>query len=256
MFAQTGLQVLRYEPHATMAPHDHDHGSMNIIVGGDFQERIGRSERSYARGQIAFCPAGVTHSQTFGKAGARQIIFRPQDSWLAYLTDCNISLDDAPYTGAPSFHHLGDRLLQEIAHKDDFSALSCEGILLEIIVALGRNGAPSLSRGPRAPAWLRAAHDFLHANASAPLDMARIARVAGRHEIHVAREFRRFYGTSLGAFQRQLRVENAAQLLAAAKLSISEIALDCGFASHSHLCREFKARFGVTPSRYRSNTTS
>ena len=84
--------------------------------------------------------------------------------------------------------------------------------------------------------------------------MARIARAADRHEIHVAREFRRFYGTSVGAYQRRLRVEKAAQMLAAAKLSISEIALDCGFASHSHLCREFKSRYGVTPSRYRAGT--
>jgi AraC-like DNA-binding protein len=35
------------------------------------------------------------------------------------------------------------------------------------------------------------------------------------------------------------------------QISISEIAHSCGFASHSHLCREFKAHFGVTPSQFR-----
>jgi len=256
MFAHTGLHVTRYEPRTTMAPHEHDHISLNIVVAGGFQERIGKDERNYARGQIALCPAGVTHSQTFGAAGARQIIFRPQESWLAYLEDCNINLDDAPYTGAPSFHHLGNRLLNEIAHRDDFSALACEGILLEIIAALGRNGAPSVPRqdGTQAnpPAWLRAARDCLHENLAAPLSMVRIAQAAGRHEIHVAREFRRFYGTSIGAYLRQLRTEKAAQMLAATADPITDIALDCGFASHSHLCREFKAHFGVTPSRYRA----
>src|SRR5580704_14995664 len=79
------LQVSRYEPHTSMAPHNHAFASMNIIVAGEFEERIGKSERRYARGQIAFCPAGVTHSQTFGKSGARQIIFRPLESWLGYL---------------------------------------------------------------------------------------------------------------------------------------------------------------------------
>jgi AraC family transcriptional regulator len=254
MFAQTSLHITSYEPLAAMAPHDHSYGSMNIVVGGDFLERIGKSERSYARGQIAFCPAGVTHSQKFGASGARQIIFRPQDSWLAYLADCNMNLADAPYTGAPSFHHLGDRLLEEITHKDDFSPLACEGILLEIIAALGRNGATAnIATNP--PSWLRAARDFLHENAGAPFSMARVAQAAGRHEIHVAREFRRFYGTSVGAYLRRLRTEKAAQLLAATEDAITDIALGCGFASHSHLCREFKARFGVTPSRYRAQTT-
>ena len=106
-----------------MAPHEHDLASLNIIVAGDFQERIGNDDRVYARGQIAFCPAGVTHSQKFGRTGARQIIFRPQDAWLAYLADCNINLADAPYTGSPAFRHLGDRLLDELARKRRFLRL-------------------------------------------------------------------------------------------------------------------------------------
>jgi AraC family transcriptional regulator len=253
MFA--ALNVMQYQPHGAMAPHAHDHASLNIIVAGGFQERIGKDDRVYARGQIAYCPAGVTHSQKFGKDGARQIIFRPQDSWLAYLTDCNINLADAPYTGAALFHHLGDRLLDEMAHRDDFSPFACEGILLEIIAALGRNGA-TVNTSANPPSWLRAAREFLHENADASFSMARVAQAAGRHEIHVAREFRRFYGTSVGAYLRRLRTEKAAQLLAATQQTITDIALDCGFASHSHLCREFKARFGVTPSRYRARTTS
>lgn len=253
MFA--AVQILHYQPHGAMAPHEHDHASLNIIVAGDFQERIGNDDRVYARGQIAFCPAGVTHSQKFGRTGARQIIFRPQDAWLAYLADCNINLADAPYTGSPAFRHLGDRLLDELARKDDFSAFVCEGILLEIIAALGRNGATQ-NTPAIPPSWLRAARDFLHENVDAPFSMARVAQAAGRHEIYVAREFRRFYGTSVGSYLRGLRTDKAAQLLAATRDPITDIALDCGFASHSHLCREFKARFGVTPSRYRARTTS
>jgi AraC family transcriptional regulator len=251
MFA--ALNVMQYQPHGAMAPHEHDHASLNIVVAGGFQERIGKDDRVYARGQIAFCPAGVTHSQKFGKGGARQIIFRPQDSWLAYLSDCNINLADAPYTGSPSFRHLGDRLLDELARQDDFSPFACEGILLEIIAALGRHGATANSAATP-PSWLRAAREFLHENAGAPFNMARIAQAAGRHEIHVAREFRRFYGTSVGAYLRGLRTDKAAQLLAATQDPITDIALACGFASHSHLCREFKARFGVMPSRYRART--
>jgi AraC family transcriptional regulator len=81
--------------------------------------------------------------------------------------------------------------------------------------------------------------------------MAQIARAAGRHEIHVAREFRRFFGCSAGTYMRRLRTEEAERMLLKRSVSISEIALTCGFASHSHLCREFKAHFGVTPSEYR-----
>src|SRR5580700_4557666 len=139
MLGQTRLRISRYQPHAAMAPHHHEEASMNIVVHGDFCERIGNDERSYARGHAAFFPAGMTHSQRFGAAGARQIIFRPHDSWLDYLADCKARLDDAPHTYSTIFHNLGDRLLEEMHNADEFSAVACEGILLEIVAAFGRN---------------------------------------------------------------------------------------------------------------------
>ncbi|MGH6878276.1 MAG: helix-turn-helix transcriptional regulator [Rhizomicrobium sp.] len=225
---------------------------MNIVVGGGFLERIGRGERNYARGHAVFLPAGMTHSQLFGATGTRQIIFRPQDSWLAYLADCNTKLEEAPHFNARSFRQFGDRLLAEMRNDDGFSAIAREGILLEIVAAFGRAGASGGARATR-PAWLMAARDFLHENAHAPVSLAELARAVGRHEVHLAREFRRYYGVSVGTYLRQLRTEEAARRLLEPRTTISTIALDCGFSSHSHLCREFKAYFGVTPRQYRSH---
>ncbi len=127
MFAQTDLRISRYPPHTEMAPHQHDEASMNIVVSGNFLERVS-------------------------------------------------------------------------------------------------------------------------------LIMAQIAREAGRHEIHLAREFRRFFGIPVAAYLRRLRIEQAERLLLKPQIPIGEIAQSCGFASHSHLCREFRSHFGVAPSEYRSRS--
>jgi AraC family transcriptional regulator len=251
MFSPSNLRIAEYEPHAAMAPHRHDDASFGVIVSGDFVERIGRGERNYATGCVSFGPAGIVHSQSFGAMGARQIIFRPQDAWLAYLADCRLGLDDAPYVHAAIFRELGQRLLNEMHNDDDFSLVACEGIVLEIVAAFGRAGTV-VSSSPAPPAWLRRARDFMQENAFSPIGMKQIARAAGRHEIHLAREFRRFFGVSIGAYLRQLKAERAADLLLHARTDITEIALHCGFASHSHLCRVFKAHFGITPSQYRA----
>jgi AraC family transcriptional regulator len=251
MFAQTGLRISRYPPLSEMSPHQHDEPSMGVVVSGVFLERIGNDERTYSRGTASFCPAATTHSQQFGATAVRQIIFKPDDSWLEYLADCKASLDNAPHTQSAAFRDLGDKLLGELRQDDGFSLLACEGIMLEIVAAFGRNSTATQAT-TKPPPWLRAAREFMHENACASLTMARISREAGRHEIHVAREFRRFFGYSVGEYLRRLRIEQAEQLLLRPQISISEIALRCGFASHSHLCREFKARFGITPSEYRS----
>jgi AraC family transcriptional regulator len=220
-------------------------------VSGVFLERIGSDERTYSRGTASYCPAATTHSQVFGATGVRQIIFKPDSSWLDYLADCKARLDEAPHTHSATFRDLGDKLLGEMHQDDGFSPLACEGIMLEIIAAFGRKRAATAATASP-PAWLRAAREFMHENAFVSLTMAQIAREAGRHEIHLAREFRRFFGIPVGAYLRRLRIEQAERFLLKPQISIGEIAQSCGFASHSHLCREFKAHFGVAPSEYRS----
>jgi AraC family transcriptional regulator len=250
MFTETGLRIVTYHSCVAMAPHVHDEPSFGIVVNGGFHERIGTNERAYKRGHIGFCPAGMIHSQQFGAGGARQLIFTPKAEWLDYLADCKLKLGDAPYVGSDAIGRLADRLLDESRNADAFSIAAREGILLEIIAFFGRGTENPRDRNP--PAWLVAARDFIHENGLAPLSMATIAKAAGRHEIHLAREFRRYFGMSVGGYLRRLRIEHAARLLRQPDMTISEIALDCGFASHSHLCREFKAQFGVTPSEFRT----
>lgn len=192
------LRSKRYAPHLFMAPHAHEAPVLRIVVDGAFTERIGRCERHYAGGTATLSPAGVLHAQTFGSEGARAVIAVPQSAWLEYLADVRIDLAALPYASSPDLRILGQRLCAEAVHGDALSGLACEGLLLEAIVALARRNAAA-PRAARAapPAWLRRAQDFMHQHAHEPLTLARIAQAAGRHEIHLAREFRRHFGRTV-----------------------------------------------------------
>ena len=251
MTTQTDVCVRQYAPRLVMPQHSHAEPLMSIVIGGGFRETIGKSERFYSHGHIAFFPPGYAHAQDFGPAGARQIIFQPQRDWLAYLDDCGTRLETAPYTKGAEFSVLGGRLLQEIQHDDALSGMARHGILLEIVAAFGRNRSDN-SFVSHVPAWLGRAREFLEDNACRPVTLRDVARAAGRHETHLAREFRRHFGTSVTGYLRRLRIQEAARLLADDGREISEVALDCGFSSHAHLAREFRLYFGTTPSAYRS----
>jgi AraC family transcriptional regulator len=252
VLAATQLRLSHYRAGTAMSPHEHDEPSIGIVLSGAFLERIGKDERTYSKGTASYCPAATAHSQVFGHVAVRQVIFTLDDSGQDYLQDCKAGLGEAPHYRSAMFSELATRLLNEMRHNDRFSRIAREGILLEVIAAFGRNKAATATT-PKPPPWLRAAREFMHENPCVPLTMAQIAQEAGRHEIHLAREFRRFFGCSVGTYMRRLRIDRAEQLLLEPDATISEVALNCGFASHSHLCREFKVRFGVTPSEYRSD---
>jgi len=251
MNARTDVCVRDYGPREVMPPHGHTDPLISIVMRGAFREKFENSERLYSPGHAAFFPAGRIHAQDFGASGARQIIFRPQQDWLAWLSDCGTELETAPYTKGPEFGLLADRLLMELENGDPLSGMAREGILLEIIAAFGRGDSRGRQASP-APQWLRKTRDFLHDNACRSITLGEVARAAGRHETHVAREFRRCFGTSVVGYLRRLRIQRAAQLLAGDELAISAVAFDCGFSSHSHLSREFRLFYGITPTVWRS----
>jgi AraC family transcriptional regulator len=233
-----------------MERHAHAAATLTVVVQGAFVERLGRNERAYRRGSVAFLPAGREHAQTFGEAGARQVTFEPTTEWVDYLADSHIALADGPFASASAYGRIGDRLARELRQPDAFSAMACEGLMLGLVAAFARRGRSEAATAAP-PLWLRAARDFVTENALEPLSLAAVAEAAGRHEIHLAREFRRHFGQSVGAYQRRLRIEHATRLLGETRLSLSEVALDSGFSSHAHLCREFRAQMGVTPSEFR-----
>lgn len=69
---------------------------------------------------------------------------------------------------------------------------------------------------------------------------------------HVMQEFQ----MSPSDLLREKRLEYAAELLVANKLSVQQVADKTGFESPAHFCRAFKRRYGVVPSHYADQTVN
>jgi AraC family transcriptional regulator len=72
-------------------------------------------------------------------------------------------------------------------------------------------------------------------------------------QFHFSHLFKQSIGTSPHQYLIQQRIERAKQLLKQTDRSIIDIALECGFNSHSHLSKQFRQLAGMTPRAYRSN---
>jgi AraC family transcriptional regulator len=80
------------------------------------------------------------------------------------------------------------------------------------------------------------------------LDLSEVARVSASH---LKTLFKRSMGVPVHEYVIQRRVERAKQLLQGSKLSISQIAIDSGFAHPSHMARCMRRVLGVTPKTLR-----
>jgi AraC-like DNA-binding protein len=69
---------------------------------------------------------------------------------------------------------------------------------------------------------------------------------------HLSRTFRHTTGMSLRRYVARLRIWMAAERLANGARDLTDLALDLGFADHSHFTNTFRKEWGVPPSRFRA----
>lgn len=88
------------------------------------------------------------------------------------------------------------------------------------------------------------------------LKLAELAQQINFSRSYLCYRFKQTTGISLHQYIIRQRVYRAKGLLESSSMSLSEIALCCGFYNHSHLTRAFKRLLGVSPSAFRVRMTN
>jgi AraC-like DNA-binding protein len=114
-------------------------------------------------------------------------------------------------------------------------------------VAINRSHAVAVSL----LAHLRRARDHIDRNYREPLDLDRLARVAGMSKYHFARSFEATYGETPIRYLTRRRIERAQDLLRVANLTVTEVCMAVGFSSLGSFSTRFTQLVGESPTAYR-----
>lgn len=130
-------------------------------------------------------------------------------------------------------------------------ALALLGRLVSTDEGTTRPALPASSRRAVDRAREVIARDFLR-----PLTISAIAREAHCSPFHLSRLFRRATGVSLYRAVVRLRLREGLERVLDEPGPFSRIALETGFASHSHFTDAFRAEYGCAPSAARRHRFS
>jgi AraC-like DNA-binding protein len=150
--------------------------------------------------------------------------------------------------------YLLHRRALDAARAEVPDKLEVEEAMTEFLVAAHPSVLARASRN--VPASSRrlshAAQEIIATRFREPLTLDEVARAVGCSPFHLTRIMRDCIGESLHRHVVRLRLRESLEQLLDAPHDISRIALDAGFASHSHMTTAFGREYGVTPQAART----
>ncbi|MCC8967884.1 helix-turn-helix transcriptional regulator [Bradyrhizobium sp. Pear76] len=152
--------------------------------------------------------------------------------------------------------NLGSALLLALERDHRVNGLFLDHILHAVgSHVVERYGAPGATRaharGGLASWQERRAKELMSASLSSDVTLKRLAEECGLTVSHFARAFRQSAQVPPHRWLQERRVERALTMLAGREASLSEIAVDCGFADQSHFARVFRRHIGISPGKWR-----
>lgn len=156
----------------------------------------------------------------------------------------------------PQIEAVGLMLLAELQQGHTANKLYVESLANVLAVHLIRQYTtvrpqPVMYKGGLPQRQLLQVLDYIDTHLHHEIKMTDLASLLGMSEFHFSRQFKQVLGTTPYQYLLQLRIERAKQLLKQSDRSIADIALTCGFNSHSHLSKQFRQLTGTTPKVYR-----
>lgn len=242
--ASFALTETRHPRGMVLARHAHEHACVNFVLEGLYDEHVRGVAQHHGPMGMVFKPALAEHENCFEHGSARCLLIELLDEELAPV---GVELRSPAESRDARAANLALAIWGELAAGP--SVLAIEALALELYARiLGRGHARALET--RSPG-LRAATAMLHDDPAGPWTLSSLAAAVGLHPSHLARAFRARHGTSIGEYQRNLRIAAAARRLAHSDEPIATVAQALGFADQSHLTRVFRARLGRPPGAFR-----
>ena len=252
--------------------HWHDELEVLVVETGTARAAAGGTDCIVKQGEGCFINTGVLHGVWpvgMEVCRLRSVVFHPRlvggsvDSilWQKYLE---------PLLSDPcrSLIHLADSAGWEAqalcAAQEAWQICAAEGSgfefevrehLSRLMLLLFQN-CPAAEKNPsekslRDGQRIKTMLQYIQAHYGEELTLAKIAQSAAVSENECLRCFRNMIGSTPIQYVKQVRVQRAAELLAATDRRISDIGADCGFQEMSYFARVFREHTGDTPKEYR-----
>ena len=118
--------------------HSHERGSVAVMMDGSFDLELRTTTRHCAPTAVFIEPAGSSHTNRMGTAGARVVVVQPNPADQEFFRPFAHLLEEPTHRYHAGVTARAAQLADELRAADDLGALAAEGLVIDMLVTLAR----------------------------------------------------------------------------------------------------------------------
>lgn len=248
-------------------PHWHTPFELIMPTQSGYTVRCDDKEYVLQEGDIIIICPGIIHELFSPPEGVRiiflvslaQIDLQELDLVISMISPAILISPEKSPSIHGKIHQLMLEIKEEYFHNLPYTESFIYSKFLEILVLVGRYHAEIAQQNFEAKNNKQQEYmekflficNYINEHYAEQLTLEEVASLAGFSKYHFTRLFKQYADTSFYKYLNQKRIAHAKHLLVDKKLSVLEIALQCGFSNLSSFLRMFKLLTGFTPTELR-----
>lgn len=250
-----GLEAVSATSAHVFPKHTHDTYGIGFLSSGGQVSASGRGQVEAEAGQLITVNPGEVHDGAPRGRMARSwhMLYLRPDLVADAVCDLVTTVTDLefqfPVFEDPAIHSLLSAFHRRLDNGEGTDG--ADAFSEELILLLGKTLTRRTTSPLPLPAALRRVRERLDDDPASSVNLHQLAFEAGLSRFQLIRAFMRHTGLTPHAYLMQSRARLSRRLLAQG-LAPADVAATCGYVDQSHMHREFRRRFGLTPGAYRS----
>lgn len=242
-----GVSIIetRYTQQVSENWHSHQNAHITLFLTGGTIEKRKHKTQAVHPGSILFYHSDEIHLNTKTLFPSKNINIEFNDNFLQQhiisedqLQACTANVDKAKLVIL--------KIYKETIINDEFSSDSINMLLSDY--ATDKNFALGFSRQPQ---WVSSLFELLNDCWQESPSLENLSKTLNINPITISKYFPKHFGCTYGEYMRRLKISRAIDLVQQTPYSLTEIALQCGFADQSHFIRTFKEQTRFLPKEFR-----
>jgi AraC family transcriptional regulator len=249
-------------PDCTLDEHEHPEAQLTLLFAGNTptlvtHDEAGRTTHTSIRtDSFIFVAPGQPHRLNWKNQGEVLHLWMGGGDLqqLAEDTKCSIPPSRLGEYPDPGIYEIGRLLMEEFDTTGGLTPSMLNhatSLMLARVMRVAERFSRETGTGLLSLQRLQPAVHFIGDCPERDFTLMELAALCNASVFHFARSFTLRIGCAPFAFQRQLRVKKAQQLLVTTELSIEAIGLAVGFENATHFSRMFRGQAGYSPREYR-----